>query len=71
VRGNPYLLLKWALPHIRGAVAHHMYEEEGNWFIDLKKKAAAVDQSHLTTRYKEEFDRYMGTEAMGAKHTEG
>jgi hypothetical protein len=57
------------LEHIRGAVAHHVYEEEGNWFIDLKKKAAAADQSKLTTRYKEEFDRYMGTEAMGAKQT--
>jgi hemerythrin superfamily protein len=34
------------LEHIRGAVAHHMYEEEGTWFPELKDK--------------EEFDRYVG-----------
>jgi hypothetical protein len=39
------------LEHIRGVVAHHLYEEEGNWFIDLEKKVAAADQSKLTTRY--------------------
>src|SRR5277367_2417309 len=25
------------LEHIRGAVAHHVYEEEGTWFLDLKR----------------------------------
>ena len=47
------------LSHIKGAVAHHVYEEEGNWFLDLKRKAASPDQLKLTARYKEEFDRYM------------
>jgi hemerythrin superfamily protein len=46
------------LEHIRGAVAHHVYEEEGNWFLDLKKKLPAPDQVKLTFRYHEEFSRY-------------
>lgn len=57
------------LEHIRGAVAHHVYEEEGNWFLDLKN-SEKVDQAKLTMRYKEQFERYMGksprTEAIGA-----
>jgi hypothetical protein len=48
------------LDHIRGAVAHHVYEEEGTWFVELKEKASAADQTKLTARYKEEFDRYVG-----------
>jgi hypothetical protein len=50
------------LEHIRGAVAHHMYEEEGNWFLDLKNKLPLADQTKLTFRYKEQFSRYV-TEA--------
>jgi hypothetical protein len=46
------------LEHIRGAVAHHVYEEEGNWFVDLKKKLPSADQTKLTFRYKQEFSRY-------------
>jgi hypothetical protein len=53
------------LEHIRGAVAHHMYEEEGNWFLALKKKAPAADQSTLTQRYEQEFHRYVGADAVG------
>jgi hemerythrin superfamily protein len=49
------------LEHIRGAVAHHVYEEEGNWFLELKANAAAPDQDKLTARYKEEFERYVGS----------
>ena len=51
------------LEHIRGAVAHHMYEEENGWFIELRQKALAADQSRLTQRYKEEFIRYVGTDS--------
>jgi hypothetical protein len=47
------------LEHIRGAVAHHMYEEESDRFLDLKRLSAA-DQARLTERYAEEFDRHMG-----------
>jgi hemerythrin superfamily protein len=50
------------LEHIRGAVAHHMYEEEGDRFLDLKKLSSA-DQAQLTHRFKEEFDRYMRTDS--------
>src|SRR6201996_170113 len=48
------------LEHVKGALLHHMYEEEGNWFLDLKKKATADEQQMMTTRYTEEFDRYIG-----------
>jgi hypothetical protein len=47
------------LDHIRGAVAHHMYEEENERFLDLKRLSPA-EQTRLTERFKEEFDRYMG-----------
>ena len=36
------------LEHIRGAVAHHVYEEENNWFVDLKQKAPLSEQDRLT-----------------------
>ncbi len=51
------------LEHIRGAVAHHVYEEEGTWFLELKAKLTEAQQGRLTQRYKEEFDRYMGESA--------
>jgi len=46
------------LEHVRGAVAHHMYEEEKDRFLDLRQLPAA-DQSRLTQRFREEFERYM------------
>ena len=48
------------LEHIRGAVAHHVYEEEGTWFLELKSKLTEAQQARLTQRYIEEFDRYVG-----------
>lgn len=51
------------LEHIRGAVAHHMYEEEGTWFLDMKKEAPAADQAMMTKRYTEEWQRYVGADA--------
>lgn len=50
------------LEHIRGAVAHHMYEEESDRFLDLKKLPTA-DQARLTARYMEEFARYLSADA--------
>lgn len=50
------------LEHIRGAVAHHVYEEEGNWFVDLKAKLAPADQTKITFRYQQEFSRYTRNE---------
>jgi hypothetical protein len=43
------------LEHIRGAVAHHVYAEEGNWFVDLKKKLPPADQTKIRFRYQQEF----------------
>ena len=48
------------LEEIRLAVAHHVYEEEANWYPELKKKAPPDEQAKLTARYAEEFDRYVG-----------
>jgi hypothetical protein len=48
---------------IRQAVAHHMYEEEGDWYPELKKNAPTTDQAQLTKRYEEEFKRYVGADA--------
>lgn len=51
------------LEHIRGAVAHHMYEEEGTWFLELKDKAPSADQLKITADYKAQWDRYVGADA--------
>jgi hemerythrin superfamily protein len=48
------------LEHIEGAVAHHVYAAEGNWFLDLKQKASADEEARLTARYREEYERYVG-----------
>jgi hypothetical protein len=46
------------LEHIRGAVLHHIFEEEGTWFPELK--AQYDDQAFLTERFREEYERYAG-----------
>jgi len=51
------------LQHIRGAVLHHMYEEEDHWFLRLKRDYQ--DQAFLTRRYAEEFKRYTGGAGSG------
>jgi hypothetical protein len=58
------------LEHIEGALKHHMYEEEGNWFLDLKEKASAEDQEMMTARYTEEFERYVGGDIGGEAEME-
>ena len=50
------------LEHLRSAVAMHVYREESDWFPELRKSGEAVAQAKLSRRYKEEFDRYMGSE---------
>jgi len=52
------------LGHIRGAVTHHIYSEEGTWFLKLKQEASADEQALISQRYKEEFGRYMGSDAI-------
>ena len=54
------------LKHIRGAVLTHMYEEEGTWFAELKQGSLEADQDMLTTRFREEFERYMTGVREGA-----
>lgn len=46
------------LGHIEGAVLHHVFEEEGGWFLELKEKGE--HQQRLTQRYSEEYRRYTG-----------
>jgi phage terminase small subunit len=48
------------LEHVRCAVAHHMCQEEGTWFLELKNKTPPADAAKLTQRFCEEFDRYVG-----------
>lgn len=48
------------LEHIRGAVTHHMFQEENNWFLDLKAQVSASRQLQLAERYREEMERYTG-----------
>lgn len=47
------------LEHIRTAVAHHMYEEESTWFIQLKQRASADEERQMSERYREEYERYV------------
>ena len=48
------------LEHIRGAVAHHVYEEESDFFPQLRQAADSTMQAKLTRRYKEEYEKYVG-----------
>lgn len=50
------------LEHIRGAVAHHVYSEEGTWFPELMRDLSATDLEIVTQRYAEEFSRYSQSE---------
>ncbi|WP_137787818.1 hemerythrin domain-containing protein [Sphingomonas sp. 3P27F8] len=49
------------LEHIEGAVAHHVYSEEGTWFLELAQDLSPEDQAMVTARYREEYDRYTAT----------
>lgn len=51
------------LGHIRGAVLHHVYSEEGTWFLELKESLPADEQARIAERYEEEYTRYMGADA--------
>jgi hypothetical protein len=50
------------LEHIRGAVAHHVYSEEGTWFPALSEDVNTGEQARITERYSEEFARYSQSE---------
>jgi hypothetical protein len=51
------------LEHIRGAVAHHVYEEESDYFVKLRQNGDGAMQAKLTRKYQEEFARYAGPDA--------
>ena len=55
------------LDHIKGAVQHHMYEEEGTWFPELQRTAPDADAAMLTRRFHEEFDKFAGQSARAAR----
>ena len=47
------------LGHLEGAVLTHAYQEESDWFLDFMEKAPPEAQAHATTRYLEEYGRYI------------
>ena len=51
------------LGHLEGAVTHHVFEEENDWFLELQTRATTTENERIGARYKEEFNRYMGSEA--------
>lgn len=51
------------LEHIRGAVTHHMYQEESDWFRELQSEIPESRQAHVAQRFKEEMERYVGSSA--------
>lgn len=61
------------LGHLEGAVKHHVYQEEGSWFIDLVESAPDADHQMIAKRYAEEFNRYMsgGQDFMLREGTSG
>ena len=54
------------LEHLRGAVAHHVYEEEGSRYPALLEKASATKNEMLSMRYREESARYFSNKSEGA-----
>jgi hypothetical protein len=54
------------LGHLEGAVKTHVFQEESDWFIDMKEQAPADAQAHATARYREESERYFeGSPSVG------
>lgn len=46
---------------LRGrAVAHHMFADENNWFLDLNDNASILNQARMTERYADEYKRRRG-----------
>jgi len=56
------------LGHLEGAVKTHVYQEESDWFIDMKRDAPADAQAHATARYREEAGRYFDAASPVGDH---
>lgn len=48
------------LEHIRGAVTHHMYQEESSWLLDLQQEVPEARQEVLAMKFRNEVGRYLG-----------
>ena len=46
------------LDAIRESVAHHLFEEESKWFLEIKERLTLPEQDVLGARYLDEFERY-------------
>lgn len=46
------------LKEIRDAIAHHVYEEEAEWFPQLADMISADESAMLTARYVEEYEQH-------------
>jgi hemerythrin superfamily protein len=57
--------------HLEGAVKHHVYQEEGNWFRQLADAANEADHTMIAERYREEFERYMNGGSASHRAGEG
>jgi iron-sulfur cluster repair protein YtfE (RIC family) len=53
------------LQTIRRAVAHHVYEEESEWFPQLHRSVSESEAEMLSMRFDEEFNRH-GDMEMGS-----
>lgn len=47
------------LEHIRGAVTHHMYQEESDWFRELQTQISPERDLELAVRFRSEVERYV------------
>lgn len=48
------------LEHIKGAVEQHVYQEEDSWFPEVAEAIDGQKSAFLTTRYRDEAERYFG-----------
>jgi hypothetical protein len=48
------------LDHIESAVQQHIYEEENQWFGEVRETLQGGDSAMHSQRFREEFERYTG-----------
>ena len=57
--------------HIRSALQQHVYQEEDSWYPQLADKLSPAEKQRMTARFTEEYERYMGSDAMSSGLTGG